>query len=223
MKISSEIKSRTALLGLLFLAATSLGGCITDDIAMDDMRPSPAYAGSEAYPITVAKGPQSLEISSKHGTLEPTQINAVQGFVNQAALAGVTPMTIRRPSGGGASARVASEIASLLAQQGIDRNRIRFATYSASSRAPVIISYVSTYAKTKPCGEWPDDLGDTATNQHFASHGCAVQANIAAMVADPSTLIIPTPVDPVRAPSRVNAIKSLENPSTTRNSLFSIF
>ena len=77
--------------------------------------------------------------------------------------AGVTPVTINRPSGGGSSARVASEIAALMSQQGLARNMMRVATYSGPSSGAVVISYVSTYAKTKPCGDWTQDAAETDT------------------------------------------------------------
>jgi pilus assembly protein CpaD len=223
MKITSLI-SRSGTLGLVCLAAFTLAGCVTDDAAMDDTRSVTPYAGSSAFPITVAKGPITLEVSSKSGTLGPQQVNAVQGFVNQAASAGVTPITVSRPSGGGASARVAGEIANLIAQQGIARNMIRITTHSASSTSPVVLSYVSTYAQTKKCGEWPNDMSESMMNEHNVNHGCAVQANIAAMVADPNSLIVPTPVDPIRAAGRVKAIKTLEAPAqNSRSSWFSFY
>jgi pilus assembly protein CpaD len=223
MKTPSKFISRTSALGLMCFAAVALSACITDEAALDDTRESPAYGGSDAYPITVAKGPITLEVSSRQGTLQPGQVNAVQGFVHQATSAGVTPVTINRPSGGGASARVAGEIAAIMTQQGIGRNMIRVATYPAPANGKVVLSYVSTYAKTKPCGEWPEDATENENNQHFTSHGCAVQANIAAMIANPETLVVPEAVDPIRAASRVAAIKKLENPTPTRYSFFSFY
>lgn len=220
----STLFSRSSTFGIVCFAALALSGCITDEAAMDDTRSVTPYSGSEAFPITVAKGPITLSVASRRGTLEPQQVSAVQGFVNQAASAGITPITISRPSGGGASARVANEIANLMTQQGIARNMIRVSTHSGSANGPVILSYISTYAQTKPCGQWPEDLSETMTNQHYASHGCAVQANIAAMVADPNTLIAPAPSDPIRAGSRVRAIKKLEEPAaSSRSSFFSFY
>jgi pilus assembly protein CpaD len=223
MKITKTFLSRSSTLGIMCFAAVALSGCITDEAALDDFRAAPSYSGSENFPITVAKGPITMEVSSRQGTLQPAQVNAVQGFLNQAMSSGITPVTIRRPSGGGASARVASEVASLMVQQGVPQNMIRVATYSAPSTGAVTLSYVSTYAKTKACGQWPEDASESETNQHMSNHGCAVQANIAAMIADPQTLIVPAPVDPIRAASRVTAIKTLETPQTTRSSFFSFF
>lgn len=215
MSISKKIPFRIHTFSLLCFAAVSLSGCMRDDLAMDDTMVSRPYAGSKAFPISVEKGPIALEVSSAHGTLQPTQINAVMAFANQAMQAGVTPVTINRPSGGGASARVASEIAAVMAQQGLTRNMLRVATYSGPASGAVVISYVSTYAKTKKCGEWPEDASETDLNQHLTSHGCAVQANVAAMVANPETFVVPSATTPIVASTRSVGINSLSTRQTS--------
>lgn len=201
----------------LVLLGTLLSGCAIDDKIAGDNSFTP-YNGSDHFPITVAKGPVTLEVASKKGTLQPGQINAVQGFLHQATSASVSPITLARPSGGGASSRVASEIASLMAEQGIPRQRVVLATYDAPASAPVRLSYISTYARTKPCGQWSADMTDTMGNGPSPNHGCAVQANIAAMVADPETLVVPNPTTPIPASSRMSALTALTTGSMSSSS-----
>jgi pilus assembly protein CpaD len=223
MKNLNMFFPRSTMIGLIFFASAALSGCVSDDIANDDLASPAPYSGSGNFPIVVAKGPVILDVASTHGTLQPTQINEVIGFAHQAMSTGLKPLTISRPSGGGASARVANEIAALLTQQGVSRQMLRITTYHAAASAPVNISYVTTYAKTKPCGQWPEDVTVTSSNQHFASYGCAVQANIAAMIDKPETLVVPATADPISAASRVVAIKKLEADTTTTSSTFSFF
>jgi pilus assembly protein CpaD len=213
MKNHSKFYVRATSLAVLLLA-TTLAGCAADDAIMGDNSFKP-YNGSDKYPITVAKGPVTLEVASGQGTLQPGQVNAVQAFLHQATSASVTPITLARPSGGGASTRVASEIASLMAGQGIQRQRIVFATYDAPGNAPVRLSYVSTYARTKACGNWESDLTESSANEGAPNQGCAVQANIAAMVANPETLVVPNPSTPIPANSRVTALTALTTGSTS--------
>jgi predicted small secreted protein len=61
-------------------------------------------------------------------------------------------------------------------------------------------------AARKPCGQnWPDLANDTSN--HFSpNHGCAVHANIAAMVADPTVLSNPRPLGPTPANTAAAAI-----------------
>lgn len=212
MENRSKFYVRTTSLAVLLLA-TCLAGCAADDALIGDNNFVP-YNGSDKYPITVAKGPVTLEVASNHGTLQPGQVNAVQSFLHQATSASVTPITLARPSGRGPSTRVASEIASLMAGQGISRQRVVFATYDAPGNAPVRLSYVSTYARTKPCGNWETDLTDSSANEGASNHGCAVQANIAAMVANPEALVVPNASTPIPANSRVPALTALATGST---------
>jgi pilus assembly protein CpaD len=194
MAIKNFKFTHVASSALIALAALTLGGCMADNMMDDDGMHVPARA-TENYPITLAKGPQTIEIAAGTGTLDPGQVNAVKGFVHQAAQAGVTPMTVSRPSGGGASARLASEVASVMLGQGVPRNRVAFTTYPGPASGPVKISYVSSYAQTKPCGNWPTDLADTESNTSYENLGCAVQANIAAEIANPETLVTPPTPD----------------------------
>jgi pilus assembly protein CpaD len=224
MEKSFKNYSQTVAIGLMLIMSTGLSGCASDVLQEEMSMEAPApYAGSKAYPITVVKGPVTLEVATAQGSLQPAQINAVTGFAHQAMQAGVTPITVSRPSGGGNSARVANEIANLITQQGLSRKMVRVATYPADANAPVNVSYVSTYAQTKACGDWSEDVTDTYQNRHMNNHGCSVQANIAAMLANPGSLVVPTTSTPIRANTRVNAIKVLEKDPTSRSSLFSIF
>lgn len=194
-----------------------LSGCTGNTALMDDNSFKP-YNGSDSYPITVVKGPVTLEVATTQGTLQPGQVNAVQGFLNQATSSGVTPITLAKPSGGGGSSRVASEIASLMAGRAIPRQRIVFATYDAPANAPVRLSYISTYARTKACGQWTSDLTDSSANEASPNHGCAVQANIAAMIANPETLVVPVATTPIPAAGRMTALTALTTGTTTSSS-----
>lgn len=202
---SKMYKSRYAKLSLVLILASMLSGCKTLDSALEDDYRQP-YGGSDRHPLTVVKAPITMVVSSAQGTLQPPQVDAVNSFVHQALQAGVTPITIAQPSGGGGSARVASEIASLMVQQGVPRAYVRFANYKAGPSSPVRLSYVSAYGQSLNCGQWPDDATDTEENMLTSNHGCAVQANIAAMVANPETLTVPSTVTPISGAPRVAAI-----------------
>jgi pilus assembly protein CpaD len=208
--------SRSAKFGFALLAASMLSGCITDDVGLYDT-PQP-YGGSDMHPLMAAKGPVTMEVSSAQGSLQPPQIDSVNSFVHQAMQAGVTPITIAQPTGAGSSARVASEVANLMVQQGVPRAYVRFATYPGGAASPVRLSYVSSYAKSRGCGKWTEDATDTSENLLTPNHGCAVQANIAAEIANPETLIKPTAVTPIAAAPVVGGITTAFKASTPTGS-----
>jgi pilus assembly protein CpaD len=206
--------SPSRLLPLLaVIAALSSAGCTTQEIA-DETQYVP-NSGSEQYPIKVAKGPVSIDVSSADGTLQPAQINRVSAFARQASSAGLTPVTVSRPSGGGKSSRVAYEVANLLAQQGVPAQLIKIRTYRASGSAPVKISYSTTRATVRPCGDWSIDVTNSRSNEIATNHGCAVQSNMAAMIANPNDLLTPRATTPALGSTRVDAVDAVDGNSVS--------
>jgi hypothetical protein len=58
--------------------------------------------------------------------------------------------------------------------------------YGGSKLHPIKV--VNGKAVVENCGDWSENRADTTENDISASHGCAVQSNIAAMAAYPSDL-----------------------------------
>lgn len=213
--------SRTTLLLLAALAAAPLAGCSASDLEADDSMS--AFRVADRYPIQVSRGPVVLEVSSRHGSLQPNQMNAVASFARQAMSGGATPVTISRPSGGGASGQVARDIASLFAAQGVPGNMVRTATYPGPASAPVRLTVIKTMAVTRPCGTWDTNLADSADNAPNSNHGCAIQANIAAMVVNPNDFEAPKTMSPSPAASRAQAVSKINNGQSTNTATRSIF
>lgn len=59
--------------------------------------------------------------------------------------------------------------------------------YGGSKQHPIKVA--NGKAVVEDCGQWPENLSDTSSNELHANHGCAVQANIAAMAAYPNDLV----------------------------------
>lgn len=96
--------------------------------------------------------------------------------------------------------------------------------YRLEDRYPIKVS--GGRAHTKPCGNWTKDATETASNEMFPNHGCAVQANIAAMVADPNDLVRPDTMSMAPGASRAAAVRKInegQNTNSTTRSIFSIF
>ena len=69
----------------------------------------------------------------------------------------------------------------------------------------------------KRCGQqWPD-LGNDETNHLSPNHGCAVHANIAAMVANPKVLRKPRKLDQTPGNTAAAAITKYEDGSSTQS------
>ncbi len=201
MKHSTPMFRPLAVASLL-LAAGFLSGCTREELALETEYVP--YSGSEQYPIVVERGPTTMQVAN-NGSLTASQINAISHFGRQAAGAAIT---VSKPSA--ASTRQSHEIANLLAQQGVATGKIRMASYQGSKGGPVKITVTKPVAHTNPCGEWPEDLTETRMNHMSYNHGCAVQTNIAAMVANPEDFENPQPIDPATAASRLSGINAID-------------
>jgi pilus assembly protein CpaD len=196
---------RSAVTALLFLSAAALTGCTREELELEtEYVPN---SGSRQYPIIVEKGPQTLNIANQ-GSLTGNQINVISSFARKAATGSATPVTISRPSG--SNARLAHEVANLVAQQGVSARMIKVVSHKGPAGGPVKITYSKMHARTSPCGEWPEDVTETSLNHLAFNHGCAVQSNIAAMVVDPQDFETPTPVDPPTAAASTIAVNALD-------------
>ncbi len=204
--------SRTSL-ALFIVMASGLAACSNGELALDDQYVPAAHY--ERYPIEVTRGPVRMEISSKHGSLHASQINAISGFSRSAKNSGSSRITILRPSAGGASGNVARQTYQLLVQSGISPGMISQKTYPGPSKAPVQLTYIRSVAVTKECGDWSTDLATTSNNEVHQNFGCAMQNNIAAMVVNPDDFVAPRPTTPILAATRTPGVLSIMPPTGT--------
>jgi pilus assembly protein CpaD len=85
--------------------------------------------------------------------------------------------------------------------------------YGGSKMHPIKV--VNGQAMVEPCGQWPEDLSDSSSNGMSLNHGCAVQANIAAMAANPNDLVKPRKRSLSPAYQGVKAVSGLASASAT--------
>ena len=198
----------------LFIAMSStLAACSNGELALEDNYVSAAHY--DRFPIEVTRGPVKMEISSQHGALQSTQINAISGFSRFARNSGSSKITILRPSGGGASGKVARETYQLLVQSGISPGMIVQKTYPGPSKGPVQISYLRSVAVTKECGDWSTNLANSPGNEPYSNFGCSMQNNIAAMVLNPDDFVVAEPTTPILAATRTPGINAIMPPAGT--------
>ena len=96
---------------LFFAMSAALAGCSSGELALDDTYVPVAHY--ERFPIEVKRGPVRMEISSRHGNLQPSQINAISGFSRSAS------SSSNRTRAGWASALKRSALASATGRPGV--------------------------------------------------------------------------------------------------------
>lgn len=165
---------------LLLALAAVLSGCNSLDA------PQPVFY-NDIYPIQVQPGTVTLEVDATQSVLTAEQENAVKAFGSRAV--SVQPHTIflNHPGtleGGATAARISQ----LLAASGVPVSTIRA---QASSGSYAVLTYRSPVAVAHPCGEWTRNAVSGQSNVPPPDFGCTTQANLAAMIANPTDLVVP--------------------------------
>jgi pilus assembly protein CpaD len=163
-----------------------------------------AYANRQHLQITAEEMTAELKIDTyvageKLGFLER---EAVKVFAEAYLQEGHGSVIISRPGGGsndGAAMRAAADARAVMLAEGVDAGLIAEGPYDASGArtAPLVISYRTYEARVPHCPDLSSvDFASTASNTALPSFGCAVQTNLAAMIADPSDLVGTQKMDP---------------------------
>ncbi len=207
---------RRSLAAAVLCAASAtlfLAGCRTDT-------EGPRVAGwslidpSHRHPIMVTQQPTTLSIRVSRGSygMSPHQRAQVISFIERyrGIDAGNTRMVIEAPSGTAnevAAMQAVAEIRSLMSEIGFDAAKVGVEPVQANGdpQAPIRISYLRYVAEGPQCGKWPSNLAESSSNLNYPNLGCANQANLAAMIANPADLVAPRTSTPGSS-ERVNTM-----------------
>lgn len=190
--------SRLSPLLLSIGAATALGACQSLPEA------SPIVATqADRHPIMVEQTGARLEIDVGAGdsTLTDKARSDIASFASGYLRYGHGAMILSTPSGApnsDAASVVAQQTRSALVESGVTYGAVAGSSYEASGAeaAPLILSFTRFEAEAPECAPlWQQDLAHQSNNQPWESFGCAMQANLAAMVEDPHDLVAPRDTD----------------------------
>ncbi|MCB1467832.1 MAG: CpaD family pilus assembly protein [Rhizobiaceae bacterium] len=201
-RMLSGAKVAVAMTAIALLAGCANRDSITVGSVPDDYRTN--------HPIVVSEKEQIVDVPVAMTDKNVTRMQryVVEGFIANYDRTAMPPVTILTPIGSAnevAANNVAEGLVKLLRKNGVPRGRIAIAAYQADSvetAAPIRVTYVAMSAHTDQCGRWPEDLGDTTENKHYANFGCSYQNNLAAQVANPADLLGPRKPGPIDATRR---------------------
>lgn len=165
---------------------------------------------SVRHPIIVSEQPETFDmpVGAQTRHLGPQLVDSVMEFAAESRERGTGRVEILVPSGGSNEAAIHSvtpDVRRALQAGGLSRSAVTTRSYAVSdpaAEAPIRLSYMRVKASAGPCGAWPSSIdGKFNSNVDYENYGCASQANLAAMIANPSDLLRPrasTPVDQQR-------------------------
>ena len=169
-------------------------------------------AGSGPVPLTptsrfalqIEPGLDRVAFAVHETGLSENQTLALGDMVNRFASEGAPMLTVEAPSGDDpVSSDIAWRIKGALEAQGVPPYQVRVVTYIAPDpRAPVLVGFDTVRAAVPQCGTNWTNLGRTGANAGYANFGCAVNANLAAQIADPRDIVSPRAMQPGSAARR---------------------
>ena len=198
-----------------FCGLVAMGSCsVTPDRDPGAMMADPAAN----HPISVEPSYRSLKVdfAPAQGGLTPAAAAQLDGFVAGYRDHGTGSIAISAPANETAQGAIAF-FAEHINRMGISRDKILVATHDApAGDLRVEVNYVSYQARAaRECGDWSDNLAFTAHNDTPRNFGCAVQKNIAAMVADPRDLLGPRQMGESDGSRRVTVLGRYEQGEIT--------
>jgi pilus assembly protein CpaD len=192
-------RSKPAILACALAATAVLAACKHTEDEGSRVAGWSLVDPSQRHPIMVTQQPTTLAVKVGRGSygLSHHQRAQVVSFLERYRTieAGNTRMVIEVPSGSPnevAAMQAVAEIRTLMADVGLKPSDVSIeAVQSSDAQAPIRVSYLRYVAEGPQCGKWPTNLAQSYGNVVYPNMGCATQANLAAMIANPADLVTP--------------------------------
>ncbi len=155
----------------------------------------------DKYTPRAAPASQEVAFAIHTQGLSPNQQAALGDVVTRWKASGGGELTVRVPSDSAdpvTARRSADAICAFLQQLGVPAGMIRMAGYptAGADGAPIVVAFNVLAPVVADCSTAWDSLTATKSNAPYRTFGCAEEANIAQMVANPHDLIAPAPETP---------------------------
>jgi pilus assembly protein CpaD len=206
--VAAPAARAVAILGLF----AALAGCTTIGTGIARTEPDRYPVDyRQRHPIVLTERERILQVfvGTRRGELLPVQRTDVAAFAEDWRREASGGIIIEVPNGTPnerAADEAAREVRSLLTAVGVPAEVIAERSYrpvDPVKLATVRVIYPRIAAQVAgPCGLWPKDIGPSYEREHnenraYWNFGCANQRALAAMVANPSDLVQPSPEAPI--------------------------
>ena len=192
---------RTLTVIAAIAAAGTLAGCM--GAPAEGVGPTPLTPLSR-FSLQVEPGLDRVALAVHDDGLSANQTRALSDIAGRFAAEGAPTLRIEAPSGDDAvSSGMAWAIKGQLEAIGVPSYQVQVLTYVAPDpRAPVLVGFDTIRAAVPQCGTNWTNLARTGSNAGSANFGCAVNANLAAQIANPRDIVSPRAMTPSDAARR---------------------
>jgi Type IV pili component len=179
-------------LALLMLAS----GCATGSAGPD---PAPLTTPLSRYALRMEPGLDRIALAVHEDGVSANQAAHLRALADRWRAAGSSAMIIQGPNGGDPVAiQQAWAIKAALEQFGVPGQAIQVVGYDGPNpRAPVLAGFEVLRPYIPNCAEAMGRMTGRASNAPSPNLGCAVNANLAAQIAEPNDIARPRPMSPV--------------------------
>jgi pilus assembly protein CpaD len=197
--ISKSLAEKSAVL----FFTMSVAACATpQQVKLNE----PVPTAADMHKISVNQTGVKMEIPTTADVMTPEVAAKLDEFGAAYRAYGHGPLILSTPNGANDNtARTAQAARMALVDKGVPYAAISGATYDATGRAgaPIMLSFSRYEAVAPACKPvWAENIAMTFTNQVSENFGCSLNANVAAMIADPADLKGARPIDPRDAARR---------------------
>lgn len=177
----------------------------------------PASLGGEApltpisrYTLQVEPGLDRIALAVHEAGLSNNQRASLEELLDRFAAQSASEIVVEAPYGAAEpAARMAWTVHDSLQRLGVPSERIRVVSYMAPDpAAPVLVGFETVRAVQPRCGTAWGSLTRTGDNMSASNFGCAVNANLAAQIANPRDIVSPRDMAPVDADRRSVVIRN---------------
>ena len=195
----------------LLLTAAGLSACAT---ASGDKAENPALKAvnpGALYTLKVDEAKDQIALAIHADGLSPAQDAALKALAGRRAEASGGAVIVSLPSGAAdsqAAGRMDGVVEAALTRLGVPVTRATYA--SDDAKAPILVSYAYDKADIPACGKHWQDLTKTKENTVQSNFGCAVTANMAAMIANPADIAHPHAEDSADVDRRMTVLEKYE-------------
>ena len=189
--------SRHILRTTLIAAAASalLAGCVGGPAG--GTGPAPLTPTSR-FSLQVEPGLDRIALAIHEEGVSPNQMGALADLASRFGAEGAGVLRVEAPGGGDVVANdFAFRIKAALEHVGAPGHLIQVVAYEApDARAPVLVGFETVKAVVPQCGTQWNNLARTNLNETSSNFGCAVNANLAAQIANPRDIVTPRNMTP---------------------------
>jgi len=176
------------------LACALAGAGCDRDGRLDDGSLLATMSDAEARnPIVVVEQRPRLEIPIDGRPDEGgSQRLETARFLHQYRRTGGSKLHVSTPRSHRGQSVALHDVRILIRSAGIAESAVVFGHHEPGDRS-IRLTYARHAAITQPCGDWSESADLNRDNLPYRNFGCAVQSNMAAMIARPTDVVYPTP------------------------------